>query len=45
MENITELNDSHLITDILNKSFMIVALQFNFTKETINKRLYFYYIR
>jgi len=34
MENITELYDSHLITDILNKEFMTVALQFNFTKET-----------
>jgi N-acetylglutamate synthase-like GNAT family acetyltransferase len=37
MENITELNDSHLITDILNKAFMTVALQFNFTKETVKR--------
>ena len=37
MENITELYDSHLITDILNKSFMTVAIQFNFTKETVER--------
>ena len=37
MENITELYDSHLITDILNKAFMTVALQFNFTKETVER--------
>jgi ribosomal protein S18 acetylase RimI-like enzyme len=37
MENITELYDSHLITGILNKAFMTVALQFNFTKETVEK--------
>jgi ribosomal protein S18 acetylase RimI-like enzyme len=37
MENITELNDSQLITDILNKAFMTVALQFNFTKETVER--------
>jgi diamine N-acetyltransferase len=34
MENIIELYDSRLITEILNKAFMTVALQFNFTKET-----------
>jgi len=34
MDKITELYDSHLITDILNKAFMTVVLQFNFTKET-----------
>jgi hypothetical protein len=33
MDNITELNDSKIITDILNRAFMTVALQFNFTKE------------
>ena len=37
MENITELYDSYLITDILNKAFMTVALQFNFTKETVER--------
>ena len=37
MENIIELYDSHLITDILNKAFMTVALQFNFTKETVER--------
>jgi len=37
MENITELYDSNLITDILNKAFMTVALQFNFTKETVER--------
>jgi len=33
MDNIVEINDSRIITDILNKSFMTVALEFNFTKE------------
>jgi len=37
MENITELYDSHLITDILNKAFMTVAIQYNFTKETVER--------
>jgi len=37
MENITELYDSHIITDILNKAFMTVALQYNFTKETVER--------
>ena len=33
MENIIEINDSKIITDILNKAFMTVARQYNFTKE------------
>jgi ribosomal protein S18 acetylase RimI-like enzyme len=33
MENIIEINDSKIITDILNKAFITVAHQFNFTKE------------
>jgi len=33
MENIIEINDSKIITDILNKAFITVAQQFNFTKE------------
>lgn len=33
MENIIELTDSNVITNILNKAFMTVALEFNFTKE------------
>jgi len=37
LENITNLYDSNLITDILNKAFMTVALQFNFTKETVER--------
>ena len=37
MENVMELYDCHLITDILNKAFMTVALQFNFTKETTER--------
>jgi len=37
MENIIELYDSRLVTDILNKAFMTVALQFNFTKETVKR--------
>jgi ribosomal protein S18 acetylase RimI-like enzyme len=37
METIIELKDSKLITDILNKSFMTVALEFNFTKETAGR--------
>jgi ribosomal protein S18 acetylase RimI-like enzyme len=37
MENIIETNDSRLVTDILNKAFMTVATQFNFTKETVER--------
>jgi N-acetylglutamate synthase-like GNAT family acetyltransferase len=37
MENILEIYDSRLLTDILNKAFMTVALQFNFTKETVER--------
>ena len=33
MDRIIEINDSEKVTDILNKSFMTVALQFNFTRE------------
>ena len=33
MENIIELNDSKIITDILNKGFLTVAQQYNFTQE------------
>jgi ribosomal protein S18 acetylase RimI-like enzyme len=33
MENIIELNDSRIITDVLNKAFMTVALEFALTKE------------
>jgi diamine N-acetyltransferase len=33
VENIIELNDSKIITDILNKAFTTVAKQYNFTKE------------
>jgi len=33
MENIIELNDSKIITDILNKAFLTIAQQYNFTKE------------
>ena len=33
MENIVELNDSKIITEILNKAFLTVAQQYNFTKE------------
>jgi diamine N-acetyltransferase len=33
MENIVEINDSKIITDILNKAFLTVAQQYNFTKE------------
>jgi len=33
MQNIIEISDSELITDILNKAFMTVALQFHFTEE------------
>jgi N-acetylglutamate synthase-like GNAT family acetyltransferase len=37
MENIIEIKDSKIITDILNKAFMTVALQYNFTKETVER--------
>jgi ribosomal protein S18 acetylase RimI-like enzyme len=33
MENIIEVSDSKIITDILNKAFITVAQHFNFTKE------------
>jgi len=33
MDNIIEINDSKIVTDILNKSFITVAQQFGFTKE------------
>jgi len=33
MENIRELKNSKIVTDILNQAFMTVAIQFNFTKE------------
>ena len=33
MENIIEVNDIIIITNILNKAFMTIAQQFNFTKE------------
>jgi GNAT superfamily N-acetyltransferase len=35
MENIVEVNDSKIITDILNMAFITVAQQFNFTKENV----------
>ena len=33
MENIIEINDGELIANILNRSFITVALQYNLTKE------------
>ncbi|MDR0301512.1 MAG: GNAT family N-acetyltransferase [Treponema sp.] len=33
MKNIIEINDSKIITEILNRAFMTVAKQYNFTKE------------
>ncbi|ULQ59774.1 GNAT family N-acetyltransferase [Brucepastera parasyntrophica] len=33
MEHITEISDSGRITEIVNKAFMTVARQFNYTKE------------
>ena len=33
MENIIELNNSELITSVINRSFITVAVQFNLTKE------------
>jgi ribosomal protein S18 acetylase RimI-like enzyme len=35
MEDIIEINDSEIIANILNKAFMTVALQFNFTKKNV----------
>ena len=37
MENIMEIKDSKIITEILNKAFITVALQFNYTKENASK--------
>ena len=33
MENIIEIKDSKIITNIINRSFMTIALQYNLTKE------------
>jgi len=35
MENIVEINDSKIIANIINKAFMTVAQQYNFTKENV----------
>lgn len=37
MGKIIELDDSLIITDIINKAFLTVAEQFNFTKENVPK--------
>ena len=37
MENIMEIKDSKIITGILNKAFITVALQYNYTKENAPK--------
>jgi len=37
MENIKEVYDSEMITSIINKSFMTIALQYNLTKENAPK--------
>ena len=37
MENIMEIKDSKIIKGILNKAFITVALQFNYTKENAPK--------
>ncbi|WP_461257280.1 GNAT family N-acetyltransferase [Treponema sp. R80B11-R83G3] len=36
-EKIIELTDSKVITGIINKAFMTVALQYGFTKETVQR--------
>ena len=41
MENIVELNDSKVITGILNKAFMAFAEEYNFTKENAPNHLTF----
>jgi len=41
MNNIIELNDSKIITDILNRAFLAFAKEFNFTKETAPNHLAF----
>ena len=37
MENIKEIKESKIITGILNKAFITVAIQFNYTKENAPK--------
>jgi ribosomal protein S18 acetylase RimI-like enzyme len=41
MENIVELNDSIIITNILNRAFLTFAQEFNFTKENAPNHLAF----
>jgi ribosomal protein S18 acetylase RimI-like enzyme len=41
MENIVELNDSKVITNILNRAFLAFAQEFNFTKENAPNHLAF----
>jgi diamine N-acetyltransferase len=41
MDNIVELNDSKIITIILNKAFLDFAKEFNFTKENAPNHLAF----
>ena len=41
MENIVELNDSKIITNILNRAFLAFAQEFNFTKENAPNHLAF----
>jgi len=41
MENIVELNDSKIITPILNRAFLTFAQEFNFSKENAPNHLAF----
>ena len=41
MENIVKLNDSKIITEILNKSFLAFAQEYGFTKENASNHLAF----
>ena len=41
MENIEKINDSKIITEILNKAFLAFAQEYNFTKENAPNHLAF----
>ena len=41
MKNITELNDSKIISFVLNRVFLAFAQEYNFTKENVPNHLAF----
>ena len=43
MKNIVELNDSKIISFVLNRAFLAFAQEYNFTKENAPNHLAFVY--